>query len=75
MIAEHENAVLTVDLPRHGLLRGDVGVVVMVHEDRGYEVEFTTLDGRTVAVVSVDRSQVQPVDHGEIAHARSVEAV
>lgn len=74
MIRELDNVVLTVDLPEHRLQRGDVGTVVLLHGDRGYEVEFVTLDGETLAVLSVDKLQVRPIGSGEIAHARQVAA-
>lgn len=74
MIHELDNVVLTVDLPQHRLCRGDVGTVVLLHGDRGYEVEFVALNGETLAVVSVERSQVRPIGAGEIAHARQVAA-
>jgi hypothetical protein len=72
MLKELDTVVLAVDLPEHGLSRGDLGAVVLVHEDRGYEVEFITLDGETLAVVSLFADQVRPVGHREIAHARAV---
>lgn len=74
MIHELDNVVLTVDLPQHRLCRGDVGTVVLLHGDRGYEVEFVALNGETLAVVSVEGSQVRPIGAGEIAHARQVAA-
>lgn len=74
MIAELDSVVLTVDLPAHHLKRGDVGTVVLVHGTTGYEVEFCTLSGDTVAIVSLSTSEVRPISHGEIAHARAVEA-
>jgi hypothetical protein len=47
----------------------------MVHEaEKGFEVEFVTLDGETIAVVSLLASQVRPIAHREIAHARAVAA-
>ena len=68
---ELESVVLTVDLPEHGLKRGDLGTIVLVHHrDRGYEVEFVALDGEAVAVVSLFASQVRPIGRREIAHAR-----
>ena len=74
MIDELDSVVLTVDLPEHGLKSGDIGTVVLVHRDEaGYEVEFVTLDGETVAVVSVLASQVRPVGPKEIAHVRELE--
>ncbi len=73
MINELERVVLTADLPEYGLERGDLGTVVLVHANgKGYEVEFVTLEGETIAVVSVYASQVRPVGHREIAHARAV---
>ncbi len=75
MIKELDNVVLTSDIPEHGLARGDIGTVVMVHaKGAGYEVEFVTLDGETIAVTTLLASQVRPIDHKEIAHARRVAA-
>ena len=71
MIDELDIAVLTCDLPEHGLAAGDIGTVVLVHDEgKGYEVEFMTLDGETIAVATLRAEQVRPVQHDEIAHAR-----
>jgi hypothetical protein len=73
MIEELSNIVLTCDLPDHGLAAGDIGTVVLVHgEGKGYEVEFVTLDGDTVAVATLRAEQVRAVQHDEIARARSI---
>ena len=72
MIHELKTVILTTDLPDHSLKAGDLGTVVSVHEHGGYEVEFTTLGGETVAVVSLSPDQVCPVGHREMAHARLV---
>lgn len=72
MIRELDCVVLAADLPRHKLKRGDVGTVVLTHRSRGYEVEFVTLDGETVAVVSVTPQQIRRIGRGEIAHARRI---
>jgi Domain of unknown function (DUF4926) len=71
MIKELSNVVLTVDLPEHGLKAGDIGTIVLVHTKPGYEVEFMTLNGRTVAVVSLSPDQVRQVGARDMAHARS----
>lgn len=74
MTRELDAVVLTVDLPTHSLRAGDIGTVVLVHQGgAGYEVEFLTMEGETVAVVSLHATQVRPVGRREIAHARSVE--
>ena len=76
MIQEHDEIILTCSLLQYGLAPGDLGTVVLVHESgRGYEVEFTTLHGETVAVVTLDASQVRPIQTGEIAHARELAKV
>ena len=62
---------LTEDVHNHMLKRGDVGTIVMVHNDgAGYEVEFITLNGETVAVVTLSNSQLRPIGHREMSHAR-----
>ena len=74
VIREHDSLVLAADLPEHGLERGDIGTVALVHRGgAGYEVEFMTLGGETVAVVSLQASQVRAIAPGEIAHARPLQ--
>ena len=73
MIDEMDLIVLTRDLPTERLAAGDVGTVVLVHQQgAGYEVEFTTLSGDTVALITLDASDVRPVEAREIVHARAV---
>lgn len=74
MIHELDTVALTVDLPEHGLSRNDIGTVVLLHGDKGYEVEFMTLQGDTVAVVTLLPDQVRPIGPREIANARSLQA-
>ena len=75
MIKYLDSVVLTVDLPHYGLTAGDIGTVVMIHANgKGYEVEFMTLDGETLAVTSLLATQVRPISHKEIAHVRLVAA-
>lgn len=73
MMKEHERVVLRTAVPAVGLEAGDVGTVVHVYKDgKAYEVEFTTLDGRTAAVVTVEAEQVRRVGEREITHAREL---
>ena len=75
MIRELERVVLTAPVPKESLETGDVGTVVHVYGDgEAFEVEFTTLDGHTAAVVTVEASQVRPVGRREITHARELAA-
>jgi hypothetical protein len=73
MIGELDLVVLKRDLPDARLAAGDVGTVVLVHrQGAGFEVEFATLSGDTVAIVTLDASDVRPVESREIVHARAV---
>jgi hypothetical protein len=75
MINELDQAVLTVDLPEHGLVHGDIGTVVLLHGEKGYEVEFVALDGETIATTSLSTGQVRPIGPREIAQARVIETI
>jgi len=74
-IKEHDCVVLTKNLPEENLQAGDVGTVVHIHMDgAAYEVEFVTLGGQTVAVATVDASQLRPVSQRDLSHVRELEA-
>ena len=51
---------------------GDLGTVVLIHAGGGYEFEFVTLAGETLAVVSLYPHRVPSVGRREIAQARNV---
>jgi len=70
MIKELDSVMLTTDLPEHGLSAGDIGRVVLVHE--GGKVEFMTLAGKTLAIVTLLANQIRAIAKNEIAHARHV---
>ena len=73
-IKEHDCVVLTKNLPVENLEAGDVGTVVHIHKDGvAYEVEFVTLAGNTVAVATVEASDVRPVGKRDISHARELQ--
>ena len=73
MIKEHDRIVLTEPVPAEGLEMGDVGTVVHVYADgKAFEIEFTTLDGRTAAVATVEALAVRPVTSHEITHSRGL---
>jgi hypothetical protein len=73
MIREHDRIVLTEPVTAEGLEVGDVGTVVHVYPDgKAFEVEFTTLDGQTAAVATVESAAIRPVTGHEITHAREL---
>jgi hypothetical protein len=79
-IPELAYAVLTRDLPEEGVRTGDVGVVVDVFRGApggpviGYTLETFTIDGESLAIVSVPADAVRPSTHGDAAAARQVAA-
>jgi len=75
MIKEHDCVVLTQDFLEEGLQVGDVGTVVHIHQGgAGYEVEFVTLTGQTVAVATLQASQFRPVNRCDLSHVRELVA-
>ena len=73
MINEHDRVALDRALPDIGLAQGDLGTIVHVYEDgKAFEVEFMTLTGDTIGVVTLDAKDVRPTRASEIAHAREV---
>ncbi|HUG10393.1 MAG TPA: DUF4926 domain-containing protein [Opitutaceae bacterium] len=72
-IQELDAIALTVDLPLHGLKRGDVGTAVLMHDGgRAFEVEFVGYDGHTVALLTLESTQVRPLRANDVPHAREV---
>jgi hypothetical protein len=74
-IKELDVVALTCDLPEHRLTRGDVGTAVLIHNDgAAYEVEFVGYDGHTVALLTLERNQIRPLQTNDIPHARELVA-
>lgn len=74
MIKEHDCVVLTQDLPEENLKAGDIGTVVHIHQNgAGYEVEFMTLAGKTIAVATLLPAQIRPITRRDIAHVRELQ--
>jgi hypothetical protein len=73
MIKEHDRIVLLKDIPAEGLKAGDVGTIVHIYKGgEAFEVEFMTLEGETVTVITLPSSQVRAVGKRDIAHARKL---
>jgi len=71
MFQEHTQVVRVSPLPALGLEPGDVGVVVHVHgQGVSYEVEFMSLDGRTIGVETLEARQLRPVSASAVPHER-----
>ena len=70
---ELDLVVLTHNIPEHGLLEGDLGTIVHGYTDgQAWEVEFVTAEGRTVAVLTLTRADIRPMESHEILHVREL---
>ena len=77
MIMELDVVALVRDLPEHGLVAGDTGVVVAMHapvpgHGPGVTVEFMTLQGKTIAIATLPIDAVRAIGANDMAHARPV---
>ncbi|MBI4084515.1 MAG: DUF4926 domain-containing protein [Candidatus Levybacteria bacterium] len=71
MFEELETVVLTHDIKDHGLREGDMGAVVNVYDaGKAVEVEFVTATGRTVALLTLNSSDVRRVKNNDVLHVR-----
>ena len=70
---ELDTVVLTRSLSEHGLIAGDVGAVVHVHEaGKAFEVEFVNGSGETRALVTLLASDLRTLAPAEILHVRAI---
>jgi hypothetical protein len=72
IIKELDTVILTRDLPQHGLKRGDIGAVVMVHgAGEAFDVEFVSMDGQTIALETLQPADIRRGER-EVLHARTL---
>ena len=65
---------LTESIPEEALMKGDVGTIVAVYASgQGYEVEFATYTGETIAVVTVRPHQIYRIGKRELMSVRRLE--
>jgi hypothetical protein len=68
-IHEYDVVALTVDVPEHQLVRGQVGTVVMEHSPETVEVEFVDGDGKTYALLTLPKSNLIRLHHRKVGAA------
>jgi Domain of unknown function (DUF4926) len=68
-IAVLDVVAVLVDLPEHGLVRGQVGTVVERLDNDACEVEFSDDDGRTYAEVALSADRLLVLHHRPVAAA------
>ena len=76
MIRELDTVVLTHDIDKYGLKQGDIGAVVHCYrDDAAFEVEFVTAEGRTIALLTLNRADIRPIGGREVLHVRELTQV
>jgi len=76
MIRELDTVALTHDVDEYGLKQGDVGAVVHCYRDGAtFEVEFVTAEGKTIALLTLDRTGIRPIGGREVLHVRELAQV
>lgn len=74
MYNELDVILLNVDLLEYGLKKDDIGTIVAVYDSgNGYEVEFITYQGQTLAVLTLQPKQIKPLNQQFIMSARILE--
>ena len=72
MIQELDTVILMQDYHDQGLVKGDMGAVVMVHDGRkAFEVEFVTLAGDPLGVLTLTADEVRPISARDMPHVRA----
>ena len=73
MICELDTVIPLKERPLEGLVKGDVGFVVFIHEGgKAFEVEFTTLAGDPLGVLTLAEDEIRPVSARDVPHVRVV---
>jgi len=67
---ELDTVVLRHDIPASGLKAGDLGAVVHVYAPDAIEVEFVTASGQTQALLTLQASDVRPVQDNDLLAVR-----
>lgn len=71
-----DTVVLIKNIEGHGLKKGDIGTIVHAYKDeKSAEVEFLTAKGKTIAVLTLDISNVRSIARNEILHARGFASI
>ena len=71
MFDELDTVVLNKNIEKYGLKKGDIGAIVHIYKGgKALEVEFIKATGKTVAVLTLNPSDVRPVEKNEILHVR-----
>ena len=71
MIQELDTVIPVKDFPDQGLVKGDMEAVVMIHDGgKAFEVEFVTLAGDTLGVLTLPADKGRPISARDVSHVR-----
>jgi hypothetical protein len=72
-----ETVVATIDIPDEGVLAGDVGTIVDVYTQgaTAYEVEFTTAEGTSRAMVTLAPAHIRRLTPTDVLTTRQQPAI
>ena len=59
--------VLTQDMPKANLRKGQVGTIVEVYEPNAFEVEFVDLNGKTYALETLKSNQLMQIHYSPVS--------
>jgi len=76
MVNELDTVALAHDIDEYGLVQGDIGAVTHCYkDDRTFEVEFVSGNGRTVALLTLDKEDIRPIAGSEVLHVRELRQI
>ena len=67
-----DTVALTHDMPAAGLLRGDLGAIVEIHNQDALEVEFVAASGRVQALLTLGALDVRQLGDQDLIAVRSL---
>jgi hypothetical protein len=71
VIQELDTVILVKGRSDQGLVKGDMGAVAMVHDGgKAFEVEFVTLAGDTLGVLTLTADEVRPNTARDVPQVR-----
>ncbi|GAG30263.1 unnamed protein product [marine sediment metagenome] len=70
-----DTVVLSRDIPKYNLKKGDLGTVVQIYGEHDYEVEFVTAGGHTQALTSLNEKDIRIVESKDMVSVRVLQEV
>lgn len=75
MFDELDTVVLTHDIAKYKLKKGDLGTIVHLYDgEKAIEIEFVAASGKTIAVLTLGSQDIRRMANHEILHARGFAA-